>query len=443
MGRTGQRRRALLVASDRYEAPDLSGLRSPAHDVEALASALSDPEIGAFSVTQVFNRPAHEVNAAIEDFFCEKRPDDVLLLYVSCHGVKDDGGRLYFATTNTRINRLGSTAVASTYVSEQMAHSMSRNIILLLDCCYSGAFVEGMVRRGGPGVGITERLQGSGRAVLSSSSALEYAFELDERHLTVSRAGGGRPSVFTAALVEGLTSGEADHNRDGRISVDELYDFTYARVTAANPHQTPTKYSDVSGELVVAYSPRTAEPPSLPEEVLSAVGHPLPSLRLAVIEALKGLAMGRGKTSTLAKEQLGVLLDDDSRSVAAKARDALDEIEGRGPARGRAWESRLDGERRAPSRRLPRCRRIRRGQPRCRRRRRSRRGRCGRGGWRRVRCGSRGPFRRPGRLRWGRRPPYRRPGHRSRTTGCGRRRCWCTSCRCSPACCSWSAGAGT
>ncbi|WP_168221121.1 caspase family protein [Actinomadura sp. WMMA1423] len=321
------------MASDRYDDPGLSSLRSPAHDVRALAAALADPRIGGFEVEDVFNRRAHEVNAAIEDFFCDKRPDDVLLLYVSCHGVKDDAGRLYFATANTRVNRLGSTGVASTFVSEQMSHSMSRNIILLLDCCYSGAFVEGMVARSGGNVGINERLSGSGRAVLSSSSALEYAFELDQQRATKeishygTREGGGRPSIFTEALVRGLTTGEADRNRDGLISIDELYDYTYSQVTAANPNQTPTKFSDVSGELIVAYSPGTVRPPALPEEVSSAAGHPLAGVRAAAVGTLKDLALAGDGVGLLAYRRLRTLLADDSRMVAGSAAEAVAEIE--------------------------------------------------------------------------------------------------------------------
>ena len=332
---SGQPRRlALLIASDQYEDQDLGSLRSPVHDVTALAGVLADPRIGGFEVLQVFNRQAHEVNAAIEDFFCDKRPDDVLLLYVSCHGVKDDGGRLYFATSNTRVRRLGSTGIASSFVGEQMSSSMSRNIILLLDCCYSGAFVDGMVVRGGAGVGINERLSGSGRAILSSSSALEYSFELDEQRVTreitqvgAGGAGGGRPSVFTGALVRGLTSGEADRNRDGRISVDELYDYTYTEVTAANPNQTPTKFSDVSGELIVALSPGTVRPPELPEEVASAAENPLARVRAAAVGTLKDLALKGDGVGRLAYERLRTLLNDDSRMVTSSAEAAVAEIE--------------------------------------------------------------------------------------------------------------------
>jgi hypothetical protein len=336
------RRLALLLASDRYDDPGLGSLRSPSHDVRALAAALADPRIGGFEVDEVFNRQAHEVNAAIEDFFCDRRPDDVLLLYVSSHGVKDDGGRLYFATSNTRVKRLGSTGIASAFVSEQMSQSMSRNIILLLDCCYSGAFVEGMVVRGGGNVGINERLSGSGRAVLSSSSALEYAFELDRQRTTkeISRypsegEGGGRPSIFTEALVRGLVTGEADRNRDGRISIDELYDYTYTEVTAANPNQTPTKFSDVSGELIVAYSPGTARPPALPDEVSSVVGHPLASVRAAAVTTLKDLALAWDEVGQLAYQALRTLLDDDSRMVATGAREAIAEIDRARPSQER------------------------------------------------------------------------------------------------------------
>ncbi len=328
------RRLALLIASDRYEDPDFKSLRSPAHDVSALARVLANPSIGGFQVDCVFNKPAHEVNAAIEDFFCEKQPDDVLLLYVSCHGVKDDGGRLYFATSNTRVRRLASTGIASVFVGEQMTGSMSRNIILLLDCCYSGAFIEGMVARSGGSIGVNEGLSGSGRAILSSSSALEYSFELDRRRVTkeISQVGtgggnGAGPSVFTDALVRGLSTGEADRNRDGLISIDELYEYAYTKVTAANPNQTPTKFSDVSGELIVAYSPATARPPQLPDEVASATEHPLARVRAAAVDTLRDLALKGDDVGRLAWERLKTLLNDDSRMVAAGAAAAMAEIE--------------------------------------------------------------------------------------------------------------------
>jgi hypothetical protein len=63
---------------------------------------LGDPEIGGFEVRVVRNEPAHVIGEHIEDLFSESRPDDVLLLHFSCHGLKSESGELFFAASNTR-----------------------------------------------------------------------------------------------------------------------------------------------------------------------------------------------------------------------------------------------------------------------------------------------------------------------------------------------------
>ena len=58
-----------------------------------------------------------------------------------------------------------------------MSRSRSRRQILLLDCCYSGAFKQGMLAKGDKRVGAGEQLEGQGRIVLTASDALQYSFE--------------------------------------------------------------------------------------------------------------------------------------------------------------------------------------------------------------------------------------------------------------------------
>src|SRR5260370_1141253 len=76
-------------------------------------------------------------------------------------------------------------------------------------------------------------LGGHGRAISTASSAMEYAFEGDEV------TGEGRPSVFTAAVVKALETGEADRDQDRWISVRELYDYVCDEVREVTPHQRP------------------------------------------------------------------------------------------------------------------------------------------------------------------------------------------------------------
>jgi uncharacterized caspase-like protein len=248
------RRAALIIASYDYQDPELRQLRAPVHDAKALERVLGDPGIGAFDVRSILNEPAHLISEAVEGFFADRTSTDLLLVHFSCHGIKDENGELYLAASNTKLGRLGATAVSADFVNRRMNRSRSRRIILLLDCCYAGAFERGMVARAGMDVGIETQLGGRGRVVITASSALEYAFEGTD--LTDSKE--PKPSVFTNALVEGLETGDADRDQDGYVALDELYDYVYDKVREATPHQTPGMWAfGVQGDLYVAHRNRS------------------------------------------------------------------------------------------------------------------------------------------------------------------------------------------
>ncbi|HUR04285.1 MAG TPA: caspase family protein, partial [Nonomuraea sp.] len=236
--RTG-RRVALIVGCDDYRDSGLRKLRAPAMDADALTRVLGNPAIGDFEVRTLVNEPTPVATEAIEDFFADRDPDDLLLLHFSGHGVKDDSGDLYFATSSTKLNRLAATAISAGFVNRAMSRSRCRRIVLLLDCCYAGAFARGAIPRAGFSTHVEDQFGGRGRIVITASNALEYAFDgldlADDQQPT--------PSVFTGVLVEGLETGEADLNQDGYVGINELYDFVYERVRTITPKQTPGKWT--------------------------------------------------------------------------------------------------------------------------------------------------------------------------------------------------------
>jgi Caspase domain len=170
-------KRGLIIAAADYHDQKLRKLRAPAVDAERLAEVLSDPEIGDFAVETVLNEPEHVVRRKVAAFLAGGSRDDVLLLHFSCHGIKDDDGQLYFATPDTELTNLDATAVSAEWVNRQMNKSRSARIVLMLDCCHSGAFSAGSMARAGGGIDIKERFEGRGRVVLTASNSLEYAFE--------------------------------------------------------------------------------------------------------------------------------------------------------------------------------------------------------------------------------------------------------------------------
>jgi len=330
------RRSALVVANDDYGDQRLRRLRAPAADARELARVLSDPEIGGFEVDVSLNEPEHVVRRRLSAFFDNRGVDDVLLLHLSCHGLKDEDGRLYFATPDTEMDHLDATSIPSEFVNRQMTRSRSRRIVLLLDCCYSGAFARGLLSRAGDRVDIKERFDGRGRIVLTASSAMEYSFEGDEV------AGQGQPSVFTSALVRGLSSGAADRNRDGFISVDELYEFAYDQVRAVTPSQTPGKWVfDVQGDFYIARSglEKPAEAAGLPTELLAATKSPFAHVRAGAVAELGALLNGSDETlSAGARAALDELANDDSQRVVmavARLSDSDESAPGGSPSERR------------------------------------------------------------------------------------------------------------
>jgi hypothetical protein len=239
---------------------------------------LTDPKVGDFEVEVSLNEVESVIRRKLVAFFRTTGLDDVLLLHFSCHGLKDDFGHLFFATPDSELESLEATAVDSDFVRRQIDRSRSRRIVVLLDCCYSGAFTSSATRRSAAEtIDLEGYFEGRGRAVITASSAMEYAFESG----TLVPAESDRPSIFTHAVVTGLRTGVADRDGDGLVSVDDLYNFVFDEVRRETPAQTPGKWADLQGELYVARSPRgkVAKPPAaqeaapapFPRELLNAV----------------------------------------------------------------------------------------------------------------------------------------------------------------------------
>jgi uncharacterized caspase-like protein len=299
-------RLALVVATSTYADPGLRRLRAPARDAGDLAQVLADPDIGGFTVTTVIDQPAQQIRLAIEDFLDGRGTGDLLLVYLSCHGLLDARRRLYFAAADTRKDRLGSTGVEAAWVLDQLEHCRARRQVLILDSCFSGAFAHGS--KGEADLGLRDRFlgHGRGRVVLTASTATEYSFEGDPAD-----AADPAGSVFTAALVRGLRTGEADTDHDGHISVDDAYAYIFDQVQAAGAAQTPQRWLyGAEGRILLARSP--AGPAITPA--------PLPgSLRAGLDDPHLGIRIG-------AVTELGAWLTSGDPARAATARRHLQEI---------------------------------------------------------------------------------------------------------------------
>ncbi|MFJ2833546.1 caspase family protein [Streptomyces sp. NPDC087263] len=316
------RRLALLIATYDYQDTGLRRLTAPAHDAEAFAAVLRDPAIAGFEVTTLVNKPHHRIGEAIGDFYRDRRRDDLTLLYFTGHGLKDDNGLLYLAMTNTRRDSLLFTAISAEQIDQAMEGCVSRQKVLILDCCYSGAFPTGRLAKADTAVHALERFQGRGRTVLTASDATQYSFEGNQAH------GQAVQSVFTRYLVQGLRDGSADLDGDGDITLDELYGYVHDRVVDEMPQQRPKKQDNVEGRIVIARNINW----SLPAHLRHALGSPIATDRLGAVDGLAHLhRIGNDLVRRHALDGLQGLVDDDSKLVSIAAAGRLRALQPNSP----------------------------------------------------------------------------------------------------------------
>ncbi|HAJ59449.1 MAG TPA: sulfatase-modifying factor protein, partial [Cyanobacteria bacterium UBA8543] len=249
---------ALLIGVSEYE-PGFNSLPAAVKDVEAMHRVLVHPDMGGFAeadITVLKNPQKYEMENAIYELFANRKKDDLLLLYFSGHGITDQLGQFYLATRSTRKDQakqlIDVTAVAASLLHQKMSNSRCDQQIVILDCCFSGAFAKGMNAKSDGTVNIQTQLGGKGRAVLASSTSTQYSFEHKDSGF----------SIYTNYLVEGIQQGKADGDSDGWISVDELHEYASDRVKTycldcdIDPPMTPEIYAVKEGyKIHIAKAP--------------------------------------------------------------------------------------------------------------------------------------------------------------------------------------------
>ncbi|MFT7584773.1 MAG: putative caspase-like protein, partial [Cellvibrionaceae bacterium] len=139
-------RYALIITNNKYDDSAFRPLITPQADGVGMRSVLTDPAVAAFPAENV--RVLHDqsngvIKRAITDFYRGKGLDDFLFVYFSGHGALDPDFQLYFAVKDTEKDYLTTSGIEARFVDKSMKQSRAKRKVLVLDCCHSGAFVDG------------------------------------------------------------------------------------------------------------------------------------------------------------------------------------------------------------------------------------------------------------------------------------------------------------
>ncbi len=236
---------ALLIGVSEY-GPELNPLPSAVKDVEAVKQVLQPLEMGGFDeVKQLLNPNPPVMREAIETLFSGRTKNDLVLLFFSGHIVQDDSGKLYFATSITskspKAEHIRVSTIPASFVHDLLSNSPCQNQVVIIDCCFRNLSAHPMTAGHDITADIKTQLGGEGRAILTSFTSIQNSFNSDDLNC----------SVYTRYLVEGITTGAADLDSDGWISVDELHQYITNKVQAAAPAMKPEFYPVENGHKIV------------------------------------------------------------------------------------------------------------------------------------------------------------------------------------------------
>jgi Caspase domain len=260
---------AVVIGVGQYDHPSIPRLKYTVADAEAIYETLIS--VAGFKKEHVLlltdtsdKKPTlKNIKWALGTFLARSaRKDDTVLIFFAGHGAPEtdprglerDGLAKYLIPADAEEDDLYSSALPMDELQTIFGRIESERVVAFLDACYSGAaggrtFSARKTRAAGIDDLFLERLTRSkGRAIITASRPTEVSIELGE-------LGHG---LFTYYLINGL-KGAADLNRDGIISLQELYEYLEQQVTtksrAVGGNQHPVMKGEMEGVLPLAKVP--------------------------------------------------------------------------------------------------------------------------------------------------------------------------------------------
>lgn len=184
-----------------------------------------------YIISLVGNDATHaNVLKTLRDTFSKAKPDDNVIFFFSGHGY-DGGFCCYDMKPNSHI---GGVSYQEMHIL--LRNCRARNKLIFADACFSGGISK-------------QRTQLQVQSLTNNDVIFLLSSRLDETSLELPHGPNG---LFTHFLAKGL-SGYADYNQDGIISINEIYNYVYDKVSSYAdqiPHnQHPTIWNKNNEDL--------------------------------------------------------------------------------------------------------------------------------------------------------------------------------------------------
>lgn len=225
-------RRALVLG-------ETSTIEVPIEDVNAMEKVFSNQNFS--EVVRFPDRTKSEIIAKMQELFESSSESDVNYLYLTCHGGRD--GRIYLGSDGQTFSGWELASILKQYKGK---------FVVMLDCCYSGKIID--VGKSDEKVASKSEEKFDEQAFLAGFSTGDLASKngemLDSKFLVLCASWKGEKSYSLVgvgslatrywamgtgwdSLQNRMISPMADTNTNGKITLEELYQYSYPLVLQA------------------------------------------------------------------------------------------------------------------------------------------------------------------------------------------------------------------
>jgi len=260
-----QNAHAVIIGINQYQDERIPNLKFARADAESIYQILIDPELGCIPPDNVIfltdeDATRKNIVSAIGTRIPRCTADkDVVYIYYAGHGYPEldprahshDGMDKYLVPSDAESNDLFSSGISMEEIQRFFSRIAAKQVIFFIDSCYSGeaggrTFANPNLQTRAPlsGEFLDKLTEGEGRIVIT-------ACDVNEVSLEIGNIGHG---LFTHYLSEGL-KGKGDIDRDGLVSIGELYDYVYENVSREarkyGGSMQPVRKGSVKGKIFV------------------------------------------------------------------------------------------------------------------------------------------------------------------------------------------------
>lgn len=229
---SAQKTYVVAVGLDHYMYPDIApDLPCSVNDAKAISHFFHNYNNSSVFMLLNANATRRHILDVLRKEFAKSGPDDEIIFAFVGHGIR--GGLTCYETKDEE------SIISYDEIQDIMKRSKARRKIILAMACYSG------------GLNITKNRGNTSRRSSYNTSVMVYASSRpDEVSWATTTM---KNSFFVNRLLEGFR-GEADANRDGKVTVRELFNYVNPKVISdTGGRQHPQMWGKFDDSMVLVY----------------------------------------------------------------------------------------------------------------------------------------------------------------------------------------------